>query len=258
MRARILRRRGSATGLALIVLGVWGGLVPFVGPYFNYSMARDHAWLWQMNRLWLEILPGAAAVLGGLILIGAITRGRAMFGGLLGLAAGIWFVCGPQTSTLWEHGSVGVGPALGGTFTRWLVWMGYFYALGAAITALSAMVIGRMSALVPDVVTDAALAEGTVGTGAAATTARGGRFARDRAALREPAATPAGEPVHDPAPVDERPVEREPATASTTAMPEFASRGDDSMATTAPPTRRRTGRFLRRRRTADDRTTTPR
>jgi len=253
MRARILRRRGSATGLTLIVLGVWGGLVPFVGPYFNYSMARDDAWMWQMNRLWLEILPGAAAVLAGLILIGAVTRGSAMFGGLLGLAAGIWFVCGPQTSTLWEHGSVGVGPALGGTFTRWLVWMGYFYALGAAITALSGMVIGRMSALAPDVV----VGEGAVAAGAAATTAGTGRVDRDRTVTREPAAAPAGEPIHDPAPVHERPAEREPATA-TTAMPEFATRGDGTTATAAPSSRRRTGRFLRRRRTTDNRTTTAR
>ena len=249
MRARILRRRGSATGLALIVLGAWGGLVPFVGPYFNYSMARDDAWMWQINRLWLEILPGAAAVLGGLILIGAVTRGRAMLGGLLGLAAGIWFVAGPQTSTLWEHGSLGVGPALGGTFTRWLVWMGYFYALGAAITALSGMVLGRMSALAPDVVTGAAVGEGAVATGAATATAGDERIGRERPAAREP------EPVHDPAPVHEHPAEREPATAA--AMPEFAAQGGDTASTSTSP-RRRTGRFLRRRRTADDRAPTAR
>jgi hypothetical protein len=107
------------------------------------------------------------------------------------------------------------------------------------------MVLGRMSALAPDVVTGAA-----VGEGAVATTAGDGHVGRDRAPS-EPAATPEPETVHDPAPVHEHPAEREPATA-TAATPEFAARSEDTTSTSPPP-RRRTGRFLRRRRTSDDR-----
>jgi hypothetical protein len=30
----IRRSRGAVSGVALILLGLWGGLAPFVGPYF--------------------------------------------------------------------------------------------------------------------------------------------------------------------------------------------------------------------------------
>src|SRR5260370_1022494 len=35
--ARILRSRGAASGVLLMLLGAWGALVPFIGPYFGYA-----------------------------------------------------------------------------------------------------------------------------------------------------------------------------------------------------------------------------
>jgi hypothetical protein len=54
---RIPRTRGAVSGVLLILLGVWGGLVPFVGPYFHYAYTPDRAWAYTSGRLWLSIVP---------------------------------------------------------------------------------------------------------------------------------------------------------------------------------------------------------
>ena len=55
---RIPRSRGGVTGVLLIILGAWGGLVPFVGPYFHYAYTPDKAWAYTSGRLYLSIVPG--------------------------------------------------------------------------------------------------------------------------------------------------------------------------------------------------------
>ena len=34
---RVRRSRGALSGLLLVLLGIWGALIPFVGPYFHYA-----------------------------------------------------------------------------------------------------------------------------------------------------------------------------------------------------------------------------
>ena len=63
------RSRGAFSGFLLILLGLWGALIPFVGPYFHYAYTPDKAWTYNTGRLWLEILPGAAVFLGGFLLM---------------------------------------------------------------------------------------------------------------------------------------------------------------------------------------------
>ena len=41
---RVPRTRGVLSGLLLVLLGAWGALVPFVGPYFHYAYTPDTAW----------------------------------------------------------------------------------------------------------------------------------------------------------------------------------------------------------------------
>jgi len=60
---RIRRTHGIFGGLLVALLGIWGGIIPFVGPYFNYAYTPDKAWTYTSGRLWLEILPGAGALL---------------------------------------------------------------------------------------------------------------------------------------------------------------------------------------------------
>lgn len=152
----IPRTRGLLSGLLLLILGVWGGIVPFIGPYFHYSIGSTTAWTWTTNRLWLDVLPGVAVALGGLILMSARTRGSAWMGGWLALIGGLWFAIGTPVSMLWEHGqAAGIGAPAGSNGMRVIEQIGYFYGLGAVITALSAFALGRFAVRAAE---DAALA----------------------------------------------------------------------------------------------------
>src|SRR5689334_16089810 len=73
-RMHVRRSRGALSGLLLVLLGVWGALVPFIGPYFNYAYTPNSAWRYTDGRLWLEILPGAVTVVGGLMLLVSSNR----------------------------------------------------------------------------------------------------------------------------------------------------------------------------------------
>lgn len=137
------RSRGMITGLLLLALGVWGGLIPFIGPYFGYAYTPDAAWTFTMGRLWLQILPAAAVVLGALLLIASGNRATASAGGWLAAAGGAWFVIGPLFSPFW--GAADIGQPVGGLGHQSLVQIGFFYGLGAVITFLSGMALGRMA-----------------------------------------------------------------------------------------------------------------
>src|SRR5260221_6657264 len=109
--ARMLRMRRSqtaASGMLLVLLGVWGGLIPFIGPYFHYAYTPNKAWDYTTARLWLEILPGAAAFLCGVLLVTAKSRMAAAFGAALAAAAGGGVAPGTGVCPPWDH-----GPALG-------------------------------------------------------------------------------------------------------------------------------------------------
>ena len=88
------RSRGAFSGFLLILLGLWGALIPFIGPYFDYAYTPDKAWTYNTGRLWLELLPGAAVFVGGFFLMAARGRHTALFGALLAAAAGAWFALG--------------------------------------------------------------------------------------------------------------------------------------------------------------------
>jgi hypothetical protein len=44
------------------------------------------------NRFWLDVLPGVAVLLGGLVLIAARNRAVGVAGGWLALVGGAWFI----------------------------------------------------------------------------------------------------------------------------------------------------------------------
>jgi hypothetical protein len=101
------RSRGAASGLLLIILGVWGALIPFVGPYFHFAYNPDQAWAWSTARGWLEVFPGAVTVAGGILLLISGNRATAMLGGWLAVIAGAWFVIGRTLAPTLQLGSVG-------------------------------------------------------------------------------------------------------------------------------------------------------
>jgi hypothetical protein len=140
----IPRTRGLLSGFVLVLLGIWGGLIPFVGPYFGYEFGSDQTWAWSWNRFWLDILPGAALLIGGLMLVGARNRVSGILGGWLALCGGTWFVVGLTVARLWD-GTDPIGTPLGSNGVQVLELLGYFYALGAVAIALAGMALGRMS-----------------------------------------------------------------------------------------------------------------
>jgi len=115
---RVPRSRGVLSGLLLVLLGAWGALVPFVGPYFHYAYTPDHGWTYTTGRFWLEVLPGAVTVLGGLIVLISASRPLAHFGAWLAALGGAWF-------------------ALGSVFT----------GLGVVIVLVAGMALGRFSVI---------------------------------------------------------------------------------------------------------------
>jgi hypothetical protein len=142
---RLPRSTGAVSGILIVLLGLWGALIPFVGPYFDYSFGTNASWHYTSDRLWLDIIPGAVAVLGGLLLLASYTRMRGAFGGWLAAIAGAWFAIGPAISLTWEHGRGPIGAPLGGTTRQALELLGYFYGLGALIVALAAFAVGRFA-----------------------------------------------------------------------------------------------------------------
>jgi hypothetical protein len=143
---RVPRSRGALTGALLVLLGIWGGLIAFVGPYFHYAYTPDKAWTYTTGRLWLEILPGAAAVLGGLIVGGSASRPVAIFGAWLAALSGAWFALGGLLSTLWTIGG-NAGHPVGDNLHRVTEQIGFFTGLGVVIVFLAAVALGRFTVI---------------------------------------------------------------------------------------------------------------
>ena len=139
------RSRGAASGFLLVLLGLWGALIPFIGPYFHYAYTPDTAWTYTTARLWLEVLPGAAVFLGGVLLIIATGRHVAMFGAILAAAAGAWFTLGTILSPLWNnHVTLGGSPVSSTQFMRIMEQLGFYSALGLVIVFIAAAAFGRI------------------------------------------------------------------------------------------------------------------
>lgn len=183
---RLPRTTGLLSGLVVIVLGVWGALIPLIGPYFHYAFGNYDKWHITSNRLWLDILPGAVAVLGGWMLFTGSRRKSGVIGGWLAIAAGVWFAIGPAVSLWWHAAGNPIGAPVGGHIRQSLEWIGYFTGLGVAITGFAAFAMGRF------VSRPRVAEEPFVAAGAAAgeveehhARRRGGLFRRRRAAAED-------------------------------------------------------------------------
>lgn len=155
---RVPRTRGVGSGLLLILLGAWGALIPFVGPYFHFAYTPDAAWTWTWGRFFLEIVPGVTVALGGLILMISAFRPVAMFGAALAAAGGAWFAVGSLLGPVWASSAAlgvpgGVPAALdpgqptGGPLHMVAEHLSFFIALGVVIVFLAAVAFGRLTVI---------------------------------------------------------------------------------------------------------------
>src|SRR5215470_19742 len=142
----IRKSRSIGMGVLLILLGVWGGLAPFVGPYFHFAYTPDTPWHYTHARLWLEVVPAAVTVAGGMLVL--VSRGRLLpaAGAILAVLAGGWFVVGTMVNAIWHRlGTPGV-PV--GISPKRIVaeQLGLFTGLGLVIVLCAALALGRAAA----------------------------------------------------------------------------------------------------------------
>src|SRR4029077_19711963 len=144
---QVPRTRGAVSGLLLALLGLWGALIPLVGPYFHYAYTPDSAWTLTTGRVWLEIVPGVATFLGGIILLVSASRPLAMFGAELAAAAGAWFALGMVIIPLWPAASTLDPGSPAGTTTalRAPEHLGFYTGLGVVIVFVAALALGRLT-----------------------------------------------------------------------------------------------------------------
>jgi hypothetical protein len=135
------------SGSLLILLGAWGGLVPFIGPYFGYFYGPDKTWVFNSDRLWLSVLPAAAAFVGGLIVLAA-PRASAP-AALLAALGGVWLVVGAPVLAVVKPGTgpgapgTSPGAMFGAATMHMLENIGFFSGLGVVIVFFGALALGR-------------------------------------------------------------------------------------------------------------------
>jgi hypothetical protein len=170
MRSLTIRPTSSAptsarvAGLIILIAGIWGGLIPFAGPYFHFTLGPDHTWTWTSARFYLDVLPAVAAIVGGLLLLVSGRRVAQAIGALCAMAGGIWFAIGPDVSRLWHAGGAqGVAHGPGGR--RTLEYLTLHPFLGVLIVAFAAYALAgvlaarrRADAVEPGAVEETAVA----------------------------------------------------------------------------------------------------
>lgn len=153
---RIPRRRGILLGLLLVVLGIWAGLGPLAGPDFRFAYTPDSAWHFNNGRLYLSVVPGAAALLAGLIVMATRSRALGILAGLLAVAGGAWLVVGQGVMTsllkqpsisagtpILRNGSAHAGNLTGYQYAEMLA---FFTGVGLLIVFFGALAMGRFAA----------------------------------------------------------------------------------------------------------------
>ena len=158
----------GAAGVVAVLVSAWGGIVPFVGPLFDYSGDGSGAWHWNLAHAVLALAPGMAGVLLGLVVIAesrgiVVGRGRlslAMAGTLL-MVCGAWFAVGPLA---WPVISNGSGYFMASTHLRVLAYeVGYSIGTGLILVVCGAFVDGWAARHQPRVVAEAVPADSMSG-----------------------------------------------------------------------------------------------
>lgn len=165
-----LGRIGLGTaGVVAVLASAWGGIVPYVGPLFNFSADGTRSWYWSLPHSLLALVPGALGVLLGLFVIAesrgvTIGKGRlslAMAGVLL-ILCGAWFAIGPYAWPVLNNSGTYFSSA---THLRFLTYeLGYSVGVGLVLVMCGAFVAGWASRHSPKsvVAADAAPAADTV------------------------------------------------------------------------------------------------
>lgn len=142
-----ISRPARGAGLALLLLGLFGALVPFVGPSFGYGMGGVAAWTWTESHATLHLAPGIAAMVGGLFVMRGRSASTQRSGAILAAVGGTWFVVAPSLHPLWaaSSSSSGMGGMGGSPLSGALSALGYHYGTGVLIAVIAAYAVGSLS-----------------------------------------------------------------------------------------------------------------
>lgn len=83
-----------AVASIIILLGLFAGIIPFVGPLFDFGMGPEPAWVMTMSRFVRHVLPAAAVVIGGAMLMPRSGSLRAA-GASLAMLGAAWITIAP-------------------------------------------------------------------------------------------------------------------------------------------------------------------
>jgi hypothetical protein len=132
-------------GVLVIAISAWGGIVPFVGPTFDFDMgSTTRAWVWTQSHWTLHLAPAVLGIAAGLMLLLPDSRAAKRTGAFLALVAGGWFVLGPTLAPLWQHGGIttsGSDGVTGSRTVRVLEGVGYHNGTGVALMLLGAVAL---------------------------------------------------------------------------------------------------------------------
>jgi hypothetical protein len=193
---RVPWTRGATSGVLLLIFGAWAAIVPFIGPYLNfaYTPSTNTTWVWTESRGWFEVAPGAAAFVGGLLLLTTTNRAVAILGSWLGIAGGAWLIVGPSLTDVLDK-SIGTPDPTSSTNVQALEELFFFYGVGALILFVASAALGRLSV---QSVRDVAVAERRAARAEAAAPATTGAAPMEAAAEGEQ--YPPGAPEAPPRP----------------------------------------------------------
>ncbi|HWF15932.1 MAG TPA: hypothetical protein VG244_07120 [Acidimicrobiales bacterium] len=149
-RAHLGRIGLGTAGIVAVLVSAWGGIVPYIGPLFNFSGDGTGSWHWNLAHAVLALVPGAVGVLLGLFVL-AESRGVAVGKGRLSLATagtllmicGAWFAIG---SLAWPVLSNTGAYFVASSHLRLLTYeVGYSIGVGLVLVVCGAFVDGWAS-----------------------------------------------------------------------------------------------------------------
>ena len=142
-----MRRASGTSVVAVLVIAAsaWGGIVPFVGPTFDFDMgSTTKAWVWTQSHWTLHLAPAVLGIAAGLVLLVPKSAATRRMGAILAFVAGGWFVLGPTLAPLWQHGGIttsGSDGVTGSRTIRVLEGVGYHNGTGVALMLLGAVAL---------------------------------------------------------------------------------------------------------------------
>jgi hypothetical protein len=141
------RLTAGIVGLVAVLVGAWGGIAPYVGHAIHYSADGSATWTWNLHHALLSLLPGAIAVVGGLLLMASawVRReqpsalraiGLGVAAVLLGLGA-VWFLIG---AFVWPIYFTSNALATASPIRTFADVVGYYVAEGLVLAAMAGVV----------------------------------------------------------------------------------------------------------------------